>query len=291
MIQDNYLYCHNCGWSGEPTKFIQHVDGISYNEILEEAKDYDVIPQLIDDTRDNAFTSLPEHTLPKDSINIYDTNQIEYHMDNGDVMGVRQYAKRRGLFTAINKPKTLWVSVADYTHKSRLIIPFYDTSDDIVFYQSRTVFSSEKLPKYMSKIGGDKSLFNINNISEELDAIFIFEGPIDACFVQNGIGVAGIQENSESCFNDTQRQQIQQFPLHEKIWVLDSQHQDTASKTKTLKLAEQGQKVFVWPEKYGTRFKDFNDMALGLGINEIPYKFIQDNSYTGLKVKLLLNVP
>ena len=29
-------------------------------------------------------------------------------------------------------------------------------------------------------------------------------------------------------------------------------------------------------------------MELGLDINEIPYKFILDNSHTGLKVRLLL---
>ena len=35
-------------------------------------------------------------------------------------------------------------------------------------------------------------------------------------------------------------------------------------------------------------FKDFNDMALGLDINEIPYKFILNNTYTGLKARAVL---
>ena len=47
--------------------------------------------------------------------------------------------------------------------------------------------------------------------------------------------------------------------------------------------------MFIWPEQYGKRFKDFNDMAVGLGINEIPYKFILDNSYTGLKARVILS--
>ena len=46
MIKDDYIYCHNCGWSGNPIKFIQQVDTISYNEIVEEANEYDVLPKF-----------------------------------------------------------------------------------------------------------------------------------------------------------------------------------------------------------------------------------------------------
>ena len=88
--------------------------------------------------------------------------------------------------------------------------------------------------------------------------------------------------------NQVQQNQLQQFILQEKIWVLDSQWQDNAARLKTGKLAEQNEKVFIWPKEYGCQFKDFNDMALGLGINEIPHKFILDNSYTGLKARVLI---
>jgi hypothetical protein len=131
-------------------------------------------------------------------------------------------------------------------------------------------------------------LFNINLIDPDIDHIFIFEGPIDACFVKNGIAVAGIQENSDTSMNSKQKSQLQKFPLHDKVWVLDSQWQDRASNIKTKKLIEQGETVFIWPDKYGKRFKDFNDMAVGLGINEIPHKFILDNCYTGLKARVVL---
>jgi len=288
MIKDDYIFCHNCGWSGKPIRFIQELEGITYNEILDEAKDYDVLPQDITKTTNTPYVPISSDTLPKDSINVYDTNQIEYYMDNGNVMGVRELAKKRGLFTAVNRPKTLWVSISDFVHKNRLVIPFYDTNNDIVFYQSRTVFANEKLPKYLSKSGADKTLFNINNITDDIDHIFIFEGPIDACFVKNSIAVAGIQENSQTSMTPAQQKQLQAYPLHKKIWVLDSQWLDNTSKIKSIKLAEQGENVFVWPEDYGKRFKDFNDMALALGVNEIPYKFILDNCYTGLKVRVML---
>jgi len=150
--------------------------------------------------------------------------------------------------------------------------------------------NDNKLPKYLSKIGSEKTLFNINNVKPEIDYIFIFEGPIDSCFVQNGVGVAGIQENSDVLFTSKQKQQLSIYPFHKRIWVLDAQQQDKAARNKTEKLIEQDEHVFIWPDEYGNKFKDFNDMAIALGTNEIPYKFILKNTYTGLKAKLKLNV-
>ena len=285
IVKDDHIYCHNCGWSGNVIKFVQEVEHKTYSEILYEARDYDVLPKELELPKQE--TVIATESLPHDSINIYDTNQLEYYMDNGNVMGVQNRARLRRLLTAVNKPKTLWVSISDYIHKNRLIIPFYDLDNKIVFYQSRTVFKSEKLPKYLSKVGGEKSLFNVNQVDPDLDSMFIFEGPIDACFVRNGVAVAGIQE-SYSSYTSLQKEQLASFPLHDKIWVLDSQWQDKAAKIKTKKLIEQGEIVFIWPEDYGKRFKDFNDMAVGLGINEIPYKFILDNSHTGLKANVIL---
>ena len=85
-----------------------------------------------------------------------------------------------------------------------------------------------------------------------------------------------------------QHDQLKQFGLWDKIWALDSQWQDNAAKLKTKKLADQGHSVFIWPEQYGKQFKDFNDMAIALDTSEIPYKFIQDNTYTGLKAQVVL---
>jgi hypothetical protein len=47
-------------------------------------------------------------------------------------------------------------------------------------------------------------------------------------------------------------------------------------------LLHQGEKVFLWPEKYGKRFKDFNDIAMYCNINEITESFIQKNTCEGL---------
>ena len=286
IIDDNHIFCHNCGWSGRPLKFIQEIEGLTYNEIVKEAQKYDSLP--IDIQLSEPKKKLTDQRLPHDSINLCDASQITYHSGDETVKTVYDLATKRKLFSAANRPKTLWLSLTDYTHKNRLVIPFYDEHNNIEFYQSRTVFPTEKLPKYLSKIGSEKTLFNINQIDNNIDKIFIFEGPIDACFVKNGVAVAGIQEG-KSQFTSKQREQLHKYNLFDKIWVLDSQWQDTASKKKTLILLDQGETVFIWPEKYGKQFKDFNDMAISLDINEIPYKFILDNCYTGLKGQVVLS--
>ena len=289
IVKDSHIFCHNCGWTGNPVRFIQDVQGLTYREIMNEAREYDVLPDDITEERQKYIAKKESNSLPDDSINILDDTQRSYHSGNETFDQVYSFTRGRKLLDACNRPKTLWVSLNDYIHKNRLVLPFYNSENDIVFYQSRTVLSIDNnRPKYLSKVGADKSIFNINNIQNDLDKIFIFEGPIDACFVKNGVAVAGIQETSANTFNEFQQTQLVKYNFFDKIWVLDSQWQDRAARTKTMVLADQQQQVFIWPERYGKMFKDFNDMALGLDINEIPYKFILNNTYTGLKARAVL---
>jgi hypothetical protein len=65
--------------------------------------------------------------------------------------------------------------------------------------------------------------------------------------------------------------------------VLDSQWIDNASLTKSEALLLNGEKVFIWPEKFGTRFKDFNDIAIHCKVDEISAEYIQKNTFEGLE--------
>lgn len=291
LVDDNVICCHNCGWFSKPLKWIQEVSNQTYEEIVKEARTHDILPTDI--STDKTETELVKniHKLPLDCINLFDSYQVDYHKNNSIVQKAIEVIKRRKLDIAVNKPKSLWLSLTDKVHKNRLIIPFYNEKDEIVFYQSRTIIEqpSNKLPKYLSKINGEKSLFNLNNITTDLDYIFIFEGPIDAFFVKNGTAVAGIQENSNNMFSCLQQSQINNYKLAKIIWVLDSQWLDNASRIKTKRLIDMNETVFIWPEKVGRVYKDFNDACIATNINEISSKFIINNSYSGLKAKLLMS--
>jgi len=293
IVSDGVICCHNCGWFSSPFNWIKQVSGQTPAEIYKEVSQYDILPlDLMQEQQQNipAVTVNP-HSLPLDCINLFDENQVSYYKDNTVVQDALSLISRRRMNHAINKPDTLWLSLTDKIHKNRIIIPFYNEHGDIVFYQSRAIYERDtKLyPKYLGKVNGERALFNLNKITPDLDYIFIFEGPIDAFFVQNGTAVAGIQERSNKNFTTLQEEQLATFRLYEKIWVLDSQWLDKASREKTIKLIETGETVFIWPEKVGKKFKDINDLCLAVGRDFIEPEFFIKNSYTGLKAKLMLS--
>lgn len=290
IIEKNYICCHNCGWHSNPSKWIETVAGLTPKEIYEESKNYDILPLDLLLEKPDTQKKIITDTLPKDSINLFDEQQVNYYKDNSIVSEAIKLIKKRRLDTAINKPKTLWISLTDRVHKNRLVIPFYDKNNNIVFYQSRTILNDDTrlYPKYLSKVNSDKSLYNINNISSNLDSIFIFEGPIDSFFIKNGTAVAGVQENSSNTFTKIQEEQINDFKLYKKIWVLDSQWNDSASRKKTKKLIDKGCTVFIWPEKMGKTFKDINEYCIAKNLDSISPDFIKENSYSGLKADLLM---
>lgn len=286
IVNDGYFHCHNCGGHWSPINWVKEVSGLSVREIYKEADEYDVLPNdLTSEPISTVIQKIYSRSLPEDSINLFDTNQIEYYKSNSIINSCLNYIKQRKLDTAINRPSSLYVSLKDHIHKNRLIIPFYDTSNKIIFYQTRTVIESNtNLPKYLGKVGGDKSVFNIDKVSENFNQIFVLEGPIDAFFIENGVAIAGIHENQGgNLFTSLQTKQLRQFPLHEKIFVLDSQWIDTASLNTSKILLEKGYKIFIWPKKFGVKFKDLNDMCVKLNINKAPVDFILKNTYKSLQ--------
>ena len=286
IVKDNVIFCHNCGWSGSPLKWISEVEGVNEFQVIKEAKNIDhiYVPKDVEIEREQNIQS-----LPGDCINLFDKAQIAFYSKDIKVSKAIEYIKERRLDTAINRPKTLWYCKDDYIHKDRIIIPFYD-DNDIVFYQSRKLSEKDKKPKYLSKLNAEKSIFNFGNITGELDHIFIFEGPIDSFFVKNGVAVGGIQSTSKNTFTSVQEKQINKYPFYEKIWVLDNQQVDESAKEKTLILLKEGHKCFIWPKKLKP-FKDFNDICTKGMRDEITSHFIMSNSYKGLegilKLKLL----
>lgn len=288
LVDKNAICCHNCGWYSNPFKWIQEVSGLTENEILKESKNFDIVSLdlLQEEEKPKTYTV---KRLPKDSINLFDETQVEYYKDEQIVNDAMDLIKKRKLDIAINRPPTLWLSLTDKIHKNRLIIPFYNSLNEIVFYQSRTILKNDLrlYPKYLSKVNSERALYGLNNITLDLDNIFIFEGPIDAFFVKNGTAVCGIQENSSNMFSRFQEEQISTFNILNRVWVLDNQWTDTASKKKTKKLIEAGQTVFIWPEKLKP-FKDINDYCMVKNLASIEPEFILEHSFYGLKAELAL---
>jgi len=278
----NLLYCHNCGYSKSSFNWLVDITGMTPRELIRdlESNKYDILqyeekPEIVKEETPS---------LPQDCINLFDTVQTDYYKSNAVVNVALKYISDRKLDIAINKPKALFLSLVDRVHKNRLILPFYDDDGKILFYQSRTILNSDKMPKYISKQNGEKSIFNYDKIDADSDYVFVFEGPINSFFMRNGIAVGGIQEKSYALFNSKQKEQMDKLSFKKRIWVLDSQWIDNAAATKTKRLLEINERVFIWPKNIGTKFKDFNDIIMkSKDGKEIPPEYIISNSQEGLK--------
>lgn len=288
----NLVYCHNCGWSSTPYNWIRQVSGMDHDDISKELVDgeYDYVDIT---NNDNEFICENIPSLPEDCVNLFDPIQINYWSTDSNFKKLISYMEERRLFVAANRPDAYYFTFKDNIHKNRLIIPFKDVNGDIVYYQSRKIFDWDDKPKYTSKINGHRTLFGIDKLDPSDNDIFIFEGPIDSTFVKNAIAVGGISEKGEIMFSDTQEEQWKSLLFYRKIWVLDSQWIDKTSLVKSEALIKAGESVFIWPEKFGKKYKDFNAICSDKKINQISKKFILDNTYTGIqgeiKLKLISN--
>lgn len=277
---DNVICCHNCGWYGSTVNWIMEVEQISFSEITRQVEECDYEYGIPDPVKTAPIVT---SDLPKDSINLFNRDELNYYKTDTVVRQAVTTIVNRRLNTASNRPQSLYVSLVDNTHKNRLTIPFYDHKNKCVFYQSRKLLPRDDKPKYLSKVGSEKTLFNYNNIKSSADNVFITEGPIDSFFIDNSVAVAGIQERSRQSLTPAQTRQLERLFLVQTVWVLDSQWLDQTSLTKTEVLLKSDQCVFIWPKNVGQQFKDVNDMCMYFKIDKISEKYILDNTYCGLK--------
>ena len=260
------FYCFNCSKSWNSYTWLYEAAGMTKDEI----QNYSYESEF--HIKEVSLKEIEEKTkirliLPHDSINLMDEQQVLFYKNNAYIEKALKYIKERKLDIAVNKSSAYYISFTDYVHKNRLCIPYYE-GNKIVFFQTRSLDGSE--PRYLNKIGAEKSVFGVERIDPKLDYIFIFEGPMDASMVRNGVAVAGIK------LTDYQKNQLNKFPFHKKIWITDNPRIDATSKTNTIKLLEDGNSVFNWKD---IKYKDFNEWCIEENLNEISTERILSSVY------------
>lgn len=283
----NGFNCFNCGESWSALWWIHLVSGMSIKAIAQEAK------ALHGDDSGTGFfqkvraddTPWIVPSLPQDAINLFNDQEIDFYKSNKKVQTALTYIKDRRIHLAVNKPKAVYISLKDRTHKNRILFPFYSPDGkEILFYQTRLLFKEDDTAKYISKINSEKTICGINSISSSVPYIFIFEGPIDSFFVINGVAMAGIQ------YTQKQREQLQSLDgFYQKIWVLDNPIQDQNDEVyeKIIELIDRGETIFIWPKELA-KYKDMNELCMDKGLNEVPYKLILNFAKSGNEAKLAL---
>lgn len=270
----NYLYCHNCCKSWSPFDWVKEVTSLTVPEILKRNRDKTTNSVSISGSRQvlsQPIEKTPNDDLPLECIDLTNPVQLEFYRDNNYVNSAFEYCINRRLFTAVNTCGKFYISLNDKIHKNRLIIPFFQNTK-IVCYQSRAL-TNKQFPKYLTKFG-EKEIFGIDNIKSDIPYIFIFEGPIDSMFVQNGIALAAL------IATEHQQNIINSLLGYEIIYVFDNDKNNPQTAARIEKYIKNGKTVFIWPNEF-KKFKDFNEICSNLRIDEIPWKFVSKNSYKG----------
>lgn len=273
----NIIHCHNCGLSWSPLKWIQLVTNESYKDIINDSKKYE---SFIPDYENDTVKQRRKHILPHEAINLFNREQITFYKNNSIIKKAVKYVLDRRLHLAINRVD-LYISLSDFVHRNRLIIPFINRARQIDFYQTRSLFTDD-YPKYLSKMDADKTIFGINNINPSIPYIFIFEGPIDAMFVKNGVSMGGLN------ISNYQIELLSQYFLFEKIWVLDNQINNKEVLKKYEQLIGQNERIVIWPDTIVE--KDVNEYCCNNGLNEMSVDFFIQNSFCGGEAKKRLNI-
>lgn len=279
---ENRFYCQNCQRSWSAVDWIMEVEGITYRQLCKAANEHDNTFNEIIERQTSPIITPKQPSLPRDSINLNDPLQLRYYKDNKEVQFCLKYIKDRRMNTAINRPKNFYISLIDKIYRNRLCIPFYDINGKIVYYQARALYENDEIiAKYLSKYG-EKSLYGINNITPALEYIFIFEGPIDSMYCQNGIAVCGL------CLTEKQQEQLDKYRLFNKIWVLDNQLDNNDVCKKYKEIIDRGETVFFWPREFNN-YKDVNEICVATKRDYIPSGLFVNNSYKGMAAKLKLS--
>jgi len=264
------LFCFNCQRSWRDIDWCAEVQGKEKKEVFKEAKEYGYfyIPMAepVEKPKEE-----PTDELPEEAINLSSPKQLAYYGDDKYIKLALETIHKRRLDTCVNR-LTYYISLKDPVHKNRLIIPFYDESGKIVYYQTRSLDGEG--PKYLSKAGSPKTVFGIDKIDTSMDSYFVFEGPLDSCFVQNGVAVCGLNLVPE------QESSLEALFALQRIWVLDNDFRTNKDVLRRYRgLLDAGERIFIWPKAF-SKYKDLNEMCIDRKMDSIKPKVFEEFSFT-----------
>jgi hypothetical protein len=167
----------------------------------------------------------------------------------------------------------------DGKYKQRVIIPFYDESGGIYYFQAMATQDWQRKFKYINF--KDESIEQRPEYNEEFvdteKIVYVVEGLFDSTFVDNGVATLGVNLSSTRL-----RYYKKKYP--NRVWIMDN---DKVGITATKKLCKAGEKCVIFPKKY-KKIKDLNDLAILLKEDNLT-EIIKDWTYNGIDGLIELN--
>ena len=261
----------NAGWSAQ--RWLKHTDPFLYNCYINEVKalnrgdeNADAISAKLNKIRLEKEKDLEADALRKKVAEEKDVKFFKPINSKGKLFeDARTYCIKRKI------PESIWSKffvATDRRYKNRLIIPFFNKSKEILYWQGRHLYGEE--PKYLNRmVDKSNAIYNLDNI-DETKPVVVLEGPIDSMFVENAIATLGLELNEK---------------MQRKIDTLDAYYlfdNDEAGQTKSRKYLKNNKYVFLWKSflkdyELPGNIKDINEVILQLGIDN--FKFIDLKKY------------
>jgi DNA primase len=268
--------CFNCGDSGSFLTLYSKLKGIKLSDAIKELRSFDA---------DYLIQKLSKHK--EDKTLVEETSSYEYHdyilsdcvlpNEHIDSYIKEQYQRKLKSFIKERNITTNKVFMAyKGKYQGRYIIPIYDATDHIIYFQARASMDSME-PKYTNPTLSKGSIIYNKHKFDKNKYIVVCEGLLDAMSVGNqGTSCLG-KEISEAFLNE-----IKNLTDIGVIIALDNDKSGLESLLKIIndRNIYNNVKFFLFPYKY-KKYKDLNMFSVLENINnDKVYDFVVSNSYT-----------
>lgn len=281
-----FYKCHNCQASMTLGGLIRAVDPNLYKEYcLDRYKEGEsgrkahkehnfVFKKVVFESsrKDNAMKGLivPLHKLPKDHAAVMYVTDRKIPKDKLDRLYFVDDSTKMKEFASGYDDKIL-------SNEPRLILPFFDESDNLVGLSGRAI-THHKIRYLTMRIVEDvPMIFGLNEINQD-EKIYVTEGPIDSLFLPNAVasGNANLKSVGDA------------LPKEKLVLIYDNEPRNKEVMREMKKAIEDGFTVCIWPDTI--KEKDINDMVRvsNLSADEV-LDVINKNTFSGPTALLKFN--
>ena len=274
---DYFYMCHNCGVSTSFYNFLKQVDASLVDEyVMERYRNGDIrntnypkpiisdvqIPEIVVRKKPHLPTiaSLSKGHFARDYVEnrkIPDKFQTDLYFSSD----FKQFVNSYGIEKSIPN------------NDQRLVIPFYDADNNLVAFQGRALGDSSI--RYITiKLNDDnRKIFGLDRLDQE-NKIFVFEGPIDSMFIENGVATA--DSHLEAAAEVLDKSKI--------VLVFDNEPRNKEILKQIERAIDNHFNVVIWPDMIVE--KDVNEMILSGFTSDELHDIIDKHTYQNLRAKM-----
>ena len=253
------FFCHNCGVDMRADKWLKEYHPVQYREYIKEILQQDSrSKQKAIKSANKIHEKIKDEQTKKRKI---EKDATKYFVPITSKSKIHKQLLDLAIQFCIGRkiPKSVWLKwyvATEHKYGGRLIIPFFDNSGKIYYFQARTLCGQE--PKYLNRMEGrENAIYNIYHIKKSKPVVML-EGPFDSLYLHNSIATCGTSITEE----------VQKKLDALNVYYLFDFDKDGLKKSK--KYLRKHKQVFLW-RKYaedtmlpGREKWDLNDLYLHL---------------------------